>query len=148
MRRCATATETDPAARLAYEFARSGTPVVFLPGLTFDLSTWQPIAEQLNGSVTSIVIDLPARGDSSGKPAKAEKVPEQVHRPLALLVGVRQGPHRPHPLRPARYPLRQAGSSGAAGVVLAREADENDRETHGGGERRGHLLRPTRGKTF
>jgi YHS domain-containing protein len=54
---------------LAYETRGTGTPVVFLHGLTFDRRTWRPIIETLGDSVRSIAIDLPAHGDSGGVPA-------------------------------------------------------------------------------
>jgi pimeloyl-ACP methyl ester carboxylesterase len=60
------ATATDLEAGLAYDIEGSGTPVVFLHGLTFDRRTWRPIIDRLDGAVTSIAIDLPAHGDSGG----------------------------------------------------------------------------------
>jgi pimeloyl-ACP methyl ester carboxylesterase len=78
-------TATDPGTGLAYDFEGSGTPVVFLHGLTFDRRTWRPIIEQLGGLVASIAIDLPAHGDSGGEPAPLEDVTEQIHLLLARL---------------------------------------------------------------
>ena len=71
---------TDRATGLAYDIEGTGTPVVFLHGLTFDRRTWRPVIDQLDGSVTSIAIDLPAHGDSGGEPAPPVNVTEQIHR--------------------------------------------------------------------
>ena len=79
------ATTTDPQTDLAHDIGGTGTPVVFLHGLTFDRRTWRPIIEELEGSVTSIAIDLPAHGDSGGKPTPLENVAEQIHRLLEAL---------------------------------------------------------------
>jgi len=64
---------------LAYDIEGTGTPVVFLHGLTFDRRTWRPITRQLDGAFTSIAIDLPAHGDSGGEPAPVETVTERIH---------------------------------------------------------------------
>ena len=79
------ATATDLQAGLAYDIEGAGTPVVFLHGLTFDRRTWRPIIDQLDGSVTSIAVDLPAHGDSGGEPAPLETVTEQIHQLLEAL---------------------------------------------------------------
>jgi pimeloyl-ACP methyl ester carboxylesterase len=63
---------------LAYDDEGSGTPVVFLHGLTFDRRTWRPIIDRLDG-VRSIAIDLPAHGESGGTPIPLEQVAAQVH---------------------------------------------------------------------
>jgi pimeloyl-ACP methyl ester carboxylesterase len=79
------ATATDLEAGLAYDIEGTGTPVVFLHGLTFDRRTWRPIIDRLDGSVTSIAIDLPAHGDSGGEPAPLETVAVRIHRLLQTL---------------------------------------------------------------
>ena len=79
------ATATDLEAGLAYDIEGTGTPIVFLHGLTFDRRTWRPIIDRLEGSVTSIAIDLPAHGDSGGEPTPLETVAERVHRLLRSL---------------------------------------------------------------
>jgi len=79
------ASATDLETGLAYDMEGAGTPVVFVHGLTFDRRTWRPIIDQLDGSVTSIAIDLPAHGDSGGEPAPLESVIEQVRRLLEEL---------------------------------------------------------------
>jgi pimeloyl-ACP methyl ester carboxylesterase len=70
---------------IAFDDAGTGVPVVFLHGLTFDRRTWRPILERLGGSIRSIVIDLPAHGESDGAPAALEVVAEQVHDLLVSL---------------------------------------------------------------
>ena len=79
------ATATDSQTGLAYDIEGTGTPVVFLHGLTFDRRTWRPIIDKLDGSVTSIAIDLPAHGDSGGEPAPLEDITEQIQRLLKTL---------------------------------------------------------------
>ena len=79
------ATATDLQTGLAYDIEGTGTPVVFLHGLTFDRRTWRPVIDRLDGAVTSIAIDLPAHGDSGGEPAPLESVAERVHRLLQTL---------------------------------------------------------------
>jgi len=71
--------------RLAYEIVGTGTPVVFLHGLTFDRRTWRPIVDALDGSVLSIAMDLPAHGESGGAPASLYEVAEQVHEVVSSL---------------------------------------------------------------
>jgi pimeloyl-ACP methyl ester carboxylesterase len=69
---------------LAYDDEGTGTPVVFLHGLTFDRRTWRPIIDRLDG-VRSIAIDLPVHGESRGAPARLEDVAAQVHELLESL---------------------------------------------------------------
>src|SRR5690349_1959612 len=79
------ATATDLETGLAYDVEGTGMPVVFLHGLTFDRRTWRPIIDELDGSVTSIAIDLPAHGDSGGEPAPLENVAGRIRRLLEAL---------------------------------------------------------------
>jgi pimeloyl-ACP methyl ester carboxylesterase len=72
--------------RLAFDDEGTGSPVVFLHGLTFDRRTWRPIIDRLSG-VRSIAIDLPAHGESGGTPIPLEQVAAQVHE-LVLSSGV------------------------------------------------------------
>ncbi len=65
--------------RLAYDDDGTGTPVVFLHGLTFERRTWWPIVERLGGSVRSIAVDLPAHGESDGPPVPLEVAADRVH---------------------------------------------------------------------
>jgi pimeloyl-ACP methyl ester carboxylesterase len=76
------ATATDLQAGLAYDIQGTGTPVVFLHGLTSGRRTWRPIIERLDGAFTSIAIDLPALGDSGGEPASLKAFAERIHRLL------------------------------------------------------------------
>jgi pimeloyl-ACP methyl ester carboxylesterase len=70
---------------LTYEAIGSGTPVVFLHGLTFDRGTWRPIIDRLDGSVQSLAIDLPTHGESGGKPAAPPDIADLVHDLLTSL---------------------------------------------------------------
>ena len=79
------ATATDLQAGLAYDIEGTGTPVVFLHGLTFDRRTWRPVIDRQDGAVTSIAIDLPAHGDSGGEPMSLERAAERIHRLLHSL---------------------------------------------------------------
>jgi len=79
------ATATHSATRLAYDDEGAGTAVVFLHGLTFDRRTWRPIIDRLDGSVRSIAIDLPAHGDSGGRPGPLDEVAGYVHELLGSL---------------------------------------------------------------
>lgn len=79
------ATATDPTTGLSYDIEGTGTPVVFLHGMTFDRRTWRPVVDELNGAVTSIAVDLPGHGGSSAPPARLEDVAERLHRLLESL---------------------------------------------------------------
>lgn len=116
------ATATDLKTGLAYDIQGTGTPVVFLHGLTFDRRTWRPIIEELDGSVTSITIDLPGHGGSGGAPTRLEDVAERIHglvEALAVeppvIVGHSMGA-AVAALYASTYPVR--------GVVLVDEATE------------------------
>ena len=116
------ATATDPKTGLAYDIEGTGTPVVLLHGLTFDRRTWRPIIDELDGSVTSITIDLPAHGDSGGEPAPLEDITEQVHRLVREL-----GAERPvvvgHSMAAAIAGL-YASTHPARGIVCVDQATE------------------------
>ena len=116
------ATVTGLETGLAYDIEGTGTPVVFLHGLTFDRRTWRPIIDQLDGSVASIAIDLPAHGDSGGEPAPLESVAEQIHQLLQTL-----GAERPvvvgHSMAAAIAGL-YASAHPARGIVLGDQATE------------------------
>jgi pimeloyl-ACP methyl ester carboxylesterase len=70
---------------LASETHGSGVPVVFLHGLTFDRTSWRPIAALLGDRVTSVLIDLPAHGMSGGEPAMLDEVAGAVNATLTDL---------------------------------------------------------------
>jgi pimeloyl-ACP methyl ester carboxylesterase len=116
------ATAADVETGLAYDIQGSGTPVVFVHGLTFDRRTWRPVIEQLDGAVTSIAIDLPAHGDSSGEPAELEKVTEQIHRLLESLA-VERPVVVGHSMSAAVAGL-YASAYPARGIVLVDQATE------------------------
>jgi pimeloyl-ACP methyl ester carboxylesterase len=116
------AAATDLQAGLAYDIEGSGTPVVFLHGLTFDRRTWRPIIDQLGGAVTSIAIDLPAHGDSGGNPAPLETVAEQIHQLLHSL-GIERPVVVGHSMAAAVAGL-YASAHPARGIVLVDQATE------------------------
>jgi pimeloyl-ACP methyl ester carboxylesterase len=65
--------------RLTYDDTGTGMPLLFLHGLTFDRRTWRPIVERLGDSVRSVVVDLPAHGESGGAPASLDVVANEIH---------------------------------------------------------------------
>jgi pimeloyl-ACP methyl ester carboxylesterase len=79
------AAATHTSTRLAFDDEGTGSPVVFLHGLTFDRRTWRPIVERLDGVVRTIAIDLPAHGESGGVPVDLNQVATQVNELLASL---------------------------------------------------------------
>ena len=116
------ATATDLETSLAYDIEGTGTPVVFLHGLTFDRRTWRPVIDQLDGSVTSIAIDLPAHGDSGGEPAPLETVAERIHQLLRSL-GVERPVVVGHSMAAAVAGL-YVSAHPARGIVLVDQATE------------------------
>jgi pimeloyl-ACP methyl ester carboxylesterase len=74
----ATITEAVQSADLAFEQRGAGVPVVFLHGLTFNRTTWQPIVDRLGDSVHSIAVDLPAHGTTGGPPCGLDGVVRRV----------------------------------------------------------------------
>jgi pimeloyl-ACP methyl ester carboxylesterase len=65
--------------RLAYDFRGSGPPLVFVHGLTFDRTSWQPIIDRLAGAYRCIAIDLPGHGDSDGPPRLLDDIAGALH---------------------------------------------------------------------
>src|SRR5215510_13985334 len=70
---------------LAYELRGEGVPVVLLPGLTFDHTSWRPVAERLDAQ--TIAMDLPS--DPMPLPAVADEVHDTldqigVHDPFVI----------------------------------------------------------------
>ena len=57
-------------AQLDYECRGAGAPLLFIHGLTFDRSTWEPIAERLADRFTCVTVDLPGHGGSDGPPPR------------------------------------------------------------------------------
>ena len=70
---------------LAYDIAGSGPDLVFLHGLTFDRSSWQPIIDRVAGDYRCTVIDLPGHGDSDGPPRPLDDIAAALHRLLGDL---------------------------------------------------------------
>lgn len=70
---------TQQATGLAFDDEGSGTPVVFVHGLTFDRRTWRPIIDRLDGTARTVTIDLPGHGESAGGPATLEQLADSVH---------------------------------------------------------------------
>lgn len=64
---------------LAYEVRGTGTPVVFLHGLTFDRTVWQPIASRMGEGFSCVTIDLPGHGESTGTARQMLEVADAVH---------------------------------------------------------------------
>lgn len=56
--------------QLDYDCRGAGPPLVFVHGLTFDRSTWEPITERLADRFTCIAVDLPGHGGSDGPPPR------------------------------------------------------------------------------
>lgn len=65
---------------LAYDSCGDGPPVVFLHGLTFAGSTWNPIVDRMAGDCRCITIDLPGHGGTKLAPRPLAEVVEEVHR--------------------------------------------------------------------
>jgi pimeloyl-ACP methyl ester carboxylesterase len=116
------ATATDLETGLAYDIEGTGTPAVFVHGLTFDRRTWRPIIDELDGSVTSIAIDLPAHGGSGGEPTSLENVAEQIHRLLESM-GVERPVVVGHSIAAGVAGL-YAAAYPARGIVLVDQAME------------------------
>lgn len=65
--------------RLAYNVRGGGPPIVFLHGLTFAGSTWDPIIDRLAGECRCITVDLPGHGLSALAPRPVAEVADEVH---------------------------------------------------------------------
>ena len=71
--------------RLAYDRQGSGPDLVFVHGLTFDRTSWQPITGRLAGEYRCTAIDLPGHGDSDGPPRPLDDIAGALHRLLGEL---------------------------------------------------------------
>ncbi len=71
--------------RLVYDRQGSGPDLVFVHGLTFDRTNWQPIIDRLAGEYRCTAIDLPGHGDSDGPPRLLEDIAGALHRLLGEL---------------------------------------------------------------
>jgi pimeloyl-ACP methyl ester carboxylesterase len=116
------ATDTDLHTGLVYDIEGTGTPVVLLHGMTFDRRTWRPVIEELNGSVTSIAIDLPGHGDSAGRATRLDDVVEQIHR-LSQTLAIERPVVVGHSMAAAVAAL-YASTHPARGIVLVDQATE------------------------
>lgn len=73
---------------LPYDDQGAGRPLVFLHGLTFSRTSWQPVVERLATEFRCITVDLPGHGESQDGRRALPAVADAVHRRLdALGVG-------------------------------------------------------------
>jgi pimeloyl-ACP methyl ester carboxylesterase len=73
-------------AGLAYERHGTGTPVVFLHGLTFDRTSWRPIVDRAGDGIESVLVDLPGHGDTPGPPPPTlDALAEGIHQLVLAL---------------------------------------------------------------
>ena len=70
---------------LDYDCRGGGSPLLFIHGLTFDRSTWEPIVERLADRFTCIAVDLPGHGGSDGPPRALDEVAFAMHQLLGDL---------------------------------------------------------------
>jgi len=70
---------------LAYEVRGSGDPLVFLHGLTFDRTSWQPVVERLSGEFRCVTVDLPGHGATPGPPRRLTDVAAELRTLLDAL---------------------------------------------------------------
>ena len=82
-------TETSAAAvapvQLDYDCRGAGAPLLFIHGLTFDRSTWEPIIEQLIDRFTCIAVDLPGHGGSNSPLRRIDEIALAIDRLLGEL---------------------------------------------------------------
>jgi pimeloyl-ACP methyl ester carboxylesterase len=71
------ATATAP--RMAFEDRGTGSPLVFIHGLTFSRRTWDPILDLLSSQHRCIAIDLPGHGESAGLPRSLQGLLYDIH---------------------------------------------------------------------
>lgn len=60
--------------RLDHDRRGAGPPLLFVHGLTFDRSTWEPIIDQLADRFTCLTVDLPGHGGSDGPQRRSDDV--------------------------------------------------------------------------
>lgn len=70
---------------LDYECRGAGSPLLFIHGLTFDRSTWDPIVDRLADRFTCIAVDLPGHGGSDGPPRPLDELAAAIHELVAQL---------------------------------------------------------------
>jgi pimeloyl-ACP methyl ester carboxylesterase len=74
-----------PSNSLAYGDRGTGTPIVFVHGLTFNRAIWEPITDRLVDRFRCIAVDLPGHGESTGLPHSMEEVGRAVHQVVTNL---------------------------------------------------------------
>jgi pimeloyl-ACP methyl ester carboxylesterase len=67
-------THSTEAPQLAYDRRGTGAPLLFVHGLTFDRSTWEPIVERLTDRFTCVAVDLPGHGKSGGGGRRTDEI--------------------------------------------------------------------------
>ena len=72
-------TQAAGSAQLDYDCRGAGSPLLFLHGLTFDRSTWEPIVDQLADRFTCVAVDLPGHGGSGGPGRELDDVVLAIH---------------------------------------------------------------------
>jgi len=75
-------TQAADSALLEYDCRGAGSPLLFLHGLTFDRSTWEPIIDQLADRFTCVAVDLPGHGGSGGSGRDLDEVAHSIRRLL------------------------------------------------------------------
>ena len=70
---------------LDYDYRGQGKPLLFIHGLTFDRSSWEPIIAQLADRFTCLAVDLPGHGGSDGPPMALDDVAFVIHQLLGEL---------------------------------------------------------------
>ena len=70
---------------LGHDVQGTGTPVVFLHGLTFDRSSWRPVLDRVGRQARTVALDLPGHGQSPGPPMSLDRLSEVVHHTLQAL---------------------------------------------------------------
>jgi pimeloyl-ACP methyl ester carboxylesterase len=78
-------TQADDFALLDYDCRGAGSPLLFIHGLTFDRSTWDPVVERLADRFTCVAVDLPGHGGSGGSPQVLDDVALALHHLLGEL---------------------------------------------------------------
>jgi pimeloyl-ACP methyl ester carboxylesterase len=72
-------TQAADSAQLDYDCRGAGSPLLFIHGLTFDRTTWEPIVELLADRFTCVAVDLPGHGGSDGPPRVLDDVAPAIH---------------------------------------------------------------------
>ncbi|HLY36260.1 MAG TPA: alpha/beta hydrolase, partial [Candidatus Limnocylindria bacterium] len=78
-------TQAKDHAQLDYDCRGAGSPLLFIHGLTFDRSTWDPIVEPLADQFTCVAVDLPGHGGTDGPPQGLDDIAVAINRLLGEL---------------------------------------------------------------